>query len=205
MGSTFSKQRKKKEVSSPVCGSQTRARQSSLKSTQGRSSVLLGMPVLCLLPQPCWCAIPLQFVRMALAHELLSQQGGPSSAYYLALARTCLLKEEFSKCEECLCEAIRIDFLVILLVFAGAGCCPKAADRLNAAADSTCVVCVCVNPESMFHFHSSDSNINLQQFLWGRTITADEPPQDVAAALPSSLPSVLFAVCHLPRTDRQHF
>ncbi|XP_046756692.1 cilia- and flagella-associated protein 70 isoform X1 [Gallus gallus] len=53
----------------------------------------------------------IQFVRMALAHELLSQQGGPSSAYYLALARTCLLKEEFSKCEECLCEAIRIDFL----------------------------------------------------------------------------------------------
>ncbi|XP_021267040.1 cilia- and flagella-associated protein 70 isoform X2 [Numida meleagris] len=53
----------------------------------------------------------IQFVRMALAHELLSQQGGPSSAYYLALARTCLLKEEFSKCEECLCKAIRIDFL----------------------------------------------------------------------------------------------
>ncbi|XP_065588572.1 cilia- and flagella-associated protein 70 [Cyrtonyx montezumae] len=53
----------------------------------------------------------IQFVHMALAHELLSQQGGPSSAYYLALARTCLLKEEFSKCEECLSEAMRIDFL----------------------------------------------------------------------------------------------
>uniref|UniRef100_G3UNY5 Cilia and flagella associated protein 70 n=1 Tax=Meleagris gallopavo TaxID=9103 RepID=G3UNY5_MELGA len=53
----------------------------------------------------------IQFVHMALAHELLSQQGSPSSAYYLTLAQTCLLKEEFSKCEECLCEAIRIDFL----------------------------------------------------------------------------------------------
>uniref|UniRef100_A0A8B9J0M1 Tetratricopeptide repeat protein 37 n=1 Tax=Amazona collaria TaxID=241587 RepID=A0A8B9J0M1_9PSIT len=45
----------------------------------------------------------------ALAHELLSLQGGSSSAYYLALAQTYLLKEELSKCEECLCEAVRID------------------------------------------------------------------------------------------------
>uniref|UniRef100_A0A8C3PME5 CFA70 protein n=1 Tax=Calidris pygmaea TaxID=425635 RepID=A0A8C3PME5_9CHAR len=51
----------------------------------------------------------IQFVHMALAHELLSVQGGPSCEYYLALARTCLLKEDFSKCQECLCEAIRID------------------------------------------------------------------------------------------------
>nr|XP_047915840.1 cilia- and flagella-associated protein 70 isoform X4 [Anser cygnoides] len=50
----------------------------------------------------------IQFVHMALAHELLE---GPSCAYYLALARTYLLKEEFSKCEECLCEAARIDFM----------------------------------------------------------------------------------------------
>ncbi|XP_040430395.1 cilia- and flagella-associated protein 70 isoform X1 [Cygnus olor] len=50
----------------------------------------------------------IQFVHMALAHELL---GGPSCAYYLALARTYLLKEDFSKCEECLCEAVRIDFM----------------------------------------------------------------------------------------------
>ncbi|XP_075292526.1 cilia- and flagella-associated protein 70 isoform X2 [Opisthocomus hoazin] len=52
----------------------------------------------------------IQFVRMALAHELLSLQGGPSCAYNLALAHTYLLKEELSKCEECLCEAIRIDY-----------------------------------------------------------------------------------------------
>ncbi|NWT47699.1 CFA70 protein, partial [Chroicocephalus maculipennis] len=51
----------------------------------------------------------IQFVHMALAHELLSFQGGPSCAYYLALARTCLLKEDFSKCQECLREAVRID------------------------------------------------------------------------------------------------
>ncbi|KAM9291192.1 cilia- and flagella-associated protein 70 [Morus bassanus] len=53
----------------------------------------------------------IQFVHMALAHELLSLQGGPSCAYYLALAKTYLLKEDFSKCEECLCEAIRIDYM----------------------------------------------------------------------------------------------
>ncbi|NXI39074.1 CFA70 protein, partial [Galbula dea] len=52
-----------------------------------------------------------QFVQKALAHELLSLQGGPSCAYYLALAQTCLLKEDLSKCEECLCEAVKIDFV----------------------------------------------------------------------------------------------
>ncbi|NXN73160.1 CFA70 protein, partial [Himantopus himantopus] len=52
-----------------------------------------------------------QFVHMALARELLSLQGGPSCAYYLALAQTYLLKEDFSKCEECLCEAVRIDYM----------------------------------------------------------------------------------------------
>ncbi|KAM6121506.1 cilia- and flagella-associated protein 70 [Phoenicopterus ruber ruber] len=51
----------------------------------------------------------IQFVHMALAHELLSLQGGPSCAYYLALAQASLLKEDFSKCDECLCEAVRID------------------------------------------------------------------------------------------------
>ncbi|NWW46405.1 CFA70 protein, partial [Pedionomus torquatus] len=51
----------------------------------------------------------IQFVHMALAHELLSFQGGPSCEYYLALAQTCLLKEDFSKCQECLCEAVRIE------------------------------------------------------------------------------------------------
>ncbi|NXH78595.1 CFA70 protein, partial [Hydrobates tethys] len=53
----------------------------------------------------------IQFVHMALAHELLSLQGGPSCAYYLALAQTYLLKEDFSKCEECLSEAVRIDYM----------------------------------------------------------------------------------------------
>ncbi|XP_010288865.1 PREDICTED: tetratricopeptide repeat protein 18, partial [Phaethon lepturus] len=53
----------------------------------------------------------IQFVHRALAHELLSLQGGPSCAYYLALAQTYLLKEDFSKCEECLCEAVKIDYV----------------------------------------------------------------------------------------------
>ncbi|XP_064376548.1 cilia- and flagella-associated protein 70 isoform X2 [Dromaius novaehollandiae] len=53
----------------------------------------------------------IQFVHMALAHELLSLQGGPSCDYYLALAQTYLLKEDFSKSEECLREAIRLDYV----------------------------------------------------------------------------------------------
>ncbi|XP_053936531.1 cilia- and flagella-associated protein 70 [Cuculus canorus] len=53
----------------------------------------------------------IQFVRMALAHELLSLQGGPSCAYYLVLAQTHLLQEELSKCDDCLGKAMRIDYL----------------------------------------------------------------------------------------------
>ncbi|NWX28506.1 CFA70 protein, partial [Notiomystis cincta] len=72
-------------------------------------------------PQPPPCTIfmktveflmkvnAVQFVHKALAHELLSLQGGPSCAYYLALAWTYLLQEDFPRCEECLCEAVRID------------------------------------------------------------------------------------------------
>ncbi|XP_074742637.1 cilia- and flagella-associated protein 70 isoform X3 [Strix uralensis] len=51
----------------------------------------------------------IQFVHRALAHELLSLQGDPSCAYYLVLAQTSLLREDLSKCEECLHEAVRID------------------------------------------------------------------------------------------------
>ncbi|XP_062444770.1 cilia- and flagella-associated protein 70 isoform X3 [Rhea pennata] len=53
----------------------------------------------------------IQFVHMALAHELLSLQGGASCDYYLVLAQTYLLKEDFSKSEECLREAIRLDYM----------------------------------------------------------------------------------------------
>ncbi|NXQ62636.1 CFA70 protein, partial [Anthoscopus minutus] len=72
-------------------------------------------------PQPPPCTIfmktveflmkvnAVQFVHKALAHELLSLQGGPTCAYYLALAWTYLLQEDLPRCEECLCEAIRID------------------------------------------------------------------------------------------------
>uniref|UniRef100_A0A674H2I9 Cilia and flagella associated protein 70 n=1 Tax=Taeniopygia guttata TaxID=59729 RepID=A0A674H2I9_TAEGU len=54
-------------------------------------------------------AVPPQFVHKALAHELLSLQGGLSCAYYLALAWTYMLREELPRCAECLCEAVRID------------------------------------------------------------------------------------------------
>ncbi|NXH52229.1 CFA70 protein, partial [Rhabdornis inornatus] len=73
-------------------------------------------------PQPPPCTIfmktvpflmkfnAIRFVHKALAHELLlSLQGGPTCAYYLALAWTYMLQEDFPRCEECLCEAIQID------------------------------------------------------------------------------------------------
>ncbi|NWT07958.1 CFA70 protein, partial [Vireo altiloquus] len=72
-------------------------------------------------PQPPACTIfmktveflmkvnAVRFVHKALAHELLSLQGGPTCAYYLALAWTYLLEEDLPRCDECLCEAIRID------------------------------------------------------------------------------------------------
>ncbi|NXR21834.1 CFA70 protein, partial [Cinclus mexicanus] len=72
-------------------------------------------------PQPPPCTIfmktveflmkvnAIRFVHKALAHELLSLQGGPTCAYYLALAWTYMLQEDFPRCEECLCEAVQID------------------------------------------------------------------------------------------------
>ncbi|NWV11797.1 CFA70 protein, partial [Ptilonorhynchus violaceus] len=72
-------------------------------------------------PQPPPCTIftktveflmkvnAVQFVHRALAHELLSLQGGPTCAYYLARAWTYLQQEDLPRCAECLREAIRID------------------------------------------------------------------------------------------------
>ncbi|NXX28082.1 CFA70 protein, partial [Nicator chloris] len=72
-------------------------------------------------PQPPPCTIfmkaveflmkvnAVRFVHKALAHELLSLEEGPTCPYYLALAWTYLLQEDFPRCEECLCEAVRID------------------------------------------------------------------------------------------------
>uniref|UniRef100_A0A8C5UAD6 Cilia and flagella associated protein 70 n=1 Tax=Malurus cyaneus samueli TaxID=2593467 RepID=A0A8C5UAD6_9PASS len=51
----------------------------------------------------------LPFVHMALAHEMLSLQGGPTCAYYLALAWTYSVQNDLVRCEECLHEAIRVD------------------------------------------------------------------------------------------------
>ncbi|XP_064009315.1 cilia- and flagella-associated protein 70 [Pogoniulus pusillus] len=50
-----------------------------------------------------------QLVHRALAHELLSLQGAPSCAYYLALAQTYLLKEDLPSCEQSLSEATKMD------------------------------------------------------------------------------------------------
>uniref|UniRef100_A0A8C3QR84 Cilia and flagella associated protein 70 n=1 Tax=Cyanoderma ruficeps TaxID=181631 RepID=A0A8C3QR84_9PASS len=75
------------------------------------SSPALSCWGVCGVPAPLTttCALPPQFVDKALAHELLSLQGGPTCAYYLALAWTYLLQEDFPRCEECLCQAIQID------------------------------------------------------------------------------------------------
>ncbi|XP_071300586.1 cilia- and flagella-associated protein 70 isoform X2 [Agelaius tricolor] len=50
-----------------------------------------------------------RFVHKALAHELLSLQGGPTCAYYLALGWTYQLRENLPRWEECLREAVRIE------------------------------------------------------------------------------------------------
>ncbi|KAJ1098290.1 hypothetical protein NDU88_003406 [Pleurodeles waltl] len=51
-----------------------------------------------------------QLVQQALAHELLSQDGGPSCKYYLALAKTHLQKKEFAETEEDLTAAAQINY-----------------------------------------------------------------------------------------------
>ncbi|XP_058013462.1 cilia- and flagella-associated protein 70 isoform X2 [Ahaetulla prasina] len=53
----------------------------------------------------------LQFVHRALAHELISPQGGPSCDYYLVLAQTYMLKKEYDQSEESLETAMQIDYL----------------------------------------------------------------------------------------------
>ncbi|XP_032087353.1 cilia- and flagella-associated protein 70 isoform X2 [Thamnophis elegans] len=53
----------------------------------------------------------LQFVHRALAHELISPQGGPSCDYYLVLAQTYMLKKEYEQSEESLEMALQIDYL----------------------------------------------------------------------------------------------
>ncbi|XP_058672094.1 cilia- and flagella-associated protein 70 [Ammospiza caudacuta] len=72
-------------------------------------------------PQPPPCTIfmksveflmqfnAVRFVHKALAHELLSLQGGPTCAYYLALGWTYQLREDLPRWEECLREAVRIE------------------------------------------------------------------------------------------------
>ncbi|XP_034276375.1 cilia- and flagella-associated protein 70 isoform X3 [Pantherophis guttatus] len=53
----------------------------------------------------------LQFVHRALAHELISPQGGPSCDYYLVLAQTYMLKKEYDQSEDSLETAMQIDYL----------------------------------------------------------------------------------------------
>ncbi|KAM3826898.1 cilia- and flagella-associated protein 70 [Vipera latastei] len=53
----------------------------------------------------------LQFVHRALAHELISPQGGPSCEYYLVLAQTYMLKKEYDQSAESLEMAMQIDYL----------------------------------------------------------------------------------------------
>ncbi|XP_040212248.1 cilia- and flagella-associated protein 70 isoform X3 [Rana temporaria] len=51
----------------------------------------------------------IQFVQRALAHELLSPDGGPSCTYYLMCAQINLLRKEFDAANENLQEASQID------------------------------------------------------------------------------------------------
>ncbi|KFV66028.1 Tetratricopeptide repeat protein 18, partial [Dryobates pubescens] len=104
----------------PVCSGQLRPALASSGQLQlcnprycrGSGRVLrAGVPMACWLSSPPHCAVLPQFAHRALAHELLILQGRASCAYYLALAQTYLLKEDLSRCEECLCEATKIDYI----------------------------------------------------------------------------------------------
>ncbi|NXY37810.1 CFA70 protein, partial [Pomatorhinus ruficollis] len=90
---------------SPLCFVFVEVREVSVSSPALSCWGVHGVPA----PLTTTCALPPQFVDKALAHELLSLQGGPTCAYYLALAWTYLLQEDFPRCEECLYEAIQID------------------------------------------------------------------------------------------------
>lgn len=53
-----------------------------------------------------------QFTERALAHELLSPVGGPTSQYHIAFARLKLQKKETTDAEESLNEALQFDYQV---------------------------------------------------------------------------------------------
>ena len=53
-----------------------------------------------------------QFTERALAHELLSPMGGPTSAYHISYARMKLQKKEYADAETSLDEALQFDYQV---------------------------------------------------------------------------------------------
>lgn len=113
---------------------------SQISASQPSCHVLLGCSWFACSLNVMGVLLP-QFVHKALAHELLSLQGGPSSGYYLALAQTYLLKEELSKCEECLCEAVRIDCMVTQCVITCLLSSPTQTSFLSGDA-SPCSICL---------------------------------------------------------------
>lgn len=94
---------------SPLCFVFVEVREVSVSSPALSCWGVHGVPA----PLTTTCALPPQFVDKALAHELLNLQGGPTCAYYLAMAWTYLLQEDFPRCEECLYKAIQLDPVVI--------------------------------------------------------------------------------------------
>uniref|UniRef100_A0A8C9NIG0 Cilia and flagella associated protein 70 n=1 Tax=Serinus canaria TaxID=9135 RepID=A0A8C9NIG0_SERCA len=89
----------------PLCFLFVEVREVSVSSPALSCWAVHGVPALL----TTLCAVPPQFVHKALAHELLSLQGGPTCAYYLALGWTYQLREDLPRWEECLLEAVRID------------------------------------------------------------------------------------------------
>uniref|UniRef100_A0A8C3RWG7 Cilia and flagella associated protein 70 n=1 Tax=Chelydra serpentina TaxID=8475 RepID=A0A8C3RWG7_CHESE len=93
-----------------ACLSQRRLHVIPFLHAGSRTVVGMSMAGVSFITMPV-CGFLFQFVHRALAHELLCQQEGPSCEYYLVLAQTHSLKKDFSKAEECLREAIQIDYL----------------------------------------------------------------------------------------------
>ncbi|NXQ42973.1 CFA70 protein, partial [Catharus fuscescens] len=132
-------------------------------------------------PQPLPCTIfmktveflmkvnAIRFVNKALAHELLlSLQEGPSYAYYMALAWSYMLQEDFPRCEECLSEAVRINPLNPNVWAQKGHLCYLQKDFVNAKECYERVISFVEDAEDMHFVYLRLGSIYLEEKEYGR-------------------------------------
>uniref|UniRef100_A0A8C3VD84 Cilia and flagella associated protein 70 n=1 Tax=Catharus ustulatus TaxID=91951 RepID=A0A8C3VD84_CATUS len=120
-------------------------------------------------PLTTTCAVLPQFVNKALAHELLlSLQEGPSYAYYMALAWSYMLQEDFPRCEECLSEAVRINPLNPNVWAQKGHLCYLQKDFVNAKECYERVISFVEDAEDMHFVYLRLGSIYLEEKEYGR-------------------------------------